>query len=183
MPLSCLLPFLLIDYLDLRNRVVRLTTTCVPSIVCFRCIEAMHGTSPPVSESSLGSYVAYYTSLFDFYWVKKTLSRERITGAQLGDKLYRIVCHYFCLSLILSYLMHYDFKPFPSAVQLDRYNLNMDLFMPGQLLNNYLYAVMTFFCLSLGWNMASISINLQGFRTALPFHNPLYTSKSPSDFW
>lgn len=182
-PLCCYLPFPVIDYLDLRNRVVRLTLTVVPCMVSFRCIEAMHGTSPPVAESSLGSYVAYYSSLFDFYWVKETLSRQRITGKQLGDRFYRITCHYLLLSLIVSYLMHYDFKPFPSPVQLDQYNLNMDLFMPGQLLNNYLYGVMTFFCLNLGWNMAALSINLQGFQTVLPFHNPLFTSRSPSDFW
>jgi hypothetical protein len=44
----------------------------------------------------------------------------------------------------------------------------------GQLLNNYLYALVTFFVLSLGWNLTPLSINFQGFRTEAPFHNPLF---------
>jgi hypothetical protein len=182
-PLACYFPFPIIDLLDLQSPFVRLSLAIVTTIVVFRCIEAMHDTSPAVVETSLAHYVAYYTSLFDFYWDPKTKSRERISAKQLAEKLYRITCHFFFLSLILSYLLHYDFRPFHSAVQLDHYHLTLELLAPGQLSNNYLYALMTFFILSLGWNLASLSTNFQGFRTVAPFHNPIFTSTSPSDFW
>jgi hypothetical protein len=182
-PLVCYLPFPLLEVLDVKSRVVRLALTTAPTIVSFRCIEAMHDTSPPVVETSIQHYVAYYTCLFDFYWDEKTKTRNKISAGELVHSIYRIICHFFFLSLITSYLFHYDFRPFPSAVELDQYHLTLELFEPGQLMNNYLYAVMTFFGLSLGWNMAALSTNLQGFRTVVPFHNPLFTSTSPSDFW
>mmetsp|Transcript_28540 Transcript_28540/g.47239 ORF Transcript_28540/g.47239 Transcript_28540/m.47239 type:complete len:419 (-) Transcript_28540:47-1303(-) len=182
-PLICYLPFPILELLDIKSRVVRLALTTAPTIVGFRCMEAMHGTSPAVAETSLLHYVAYYTCLFDFYWDEKTKTRDKISASELGHSVYRIVCHFFLLSLIVSYLLYYDFKPFASAVELDQYHLTLELLEPGQLFNNYLYAVMTFFGLSLGWNLAALSTNLQGFRTVVPFHNPLWTSRSPSDFW
>ena len=182
-PLACYFPFPILDLLNLQNRVFRLSLLSVPVTVAFRCMEAMHDTSPAVVETSLAHYVTYYTSVFDFYWIKTTKSRERISVKELVDKLYLVTCHFFCLSLLLSYLMHYDFRPFHSAVQLEQYHLTLELLAPGQLLNNYLYALLVFYTLSFLWNLDSLSKNLQGFRTVAPFHNPLFTSRSPSDFW
>jgi D-alanyl-lipoteichoic acid acyltransferase DltB (MBOAT superfamily) len=128
-------------------------------------------------------YITYYSSLFDFYWDEKTNSRERISAKELRLQLWRISTHLILLSVIHSYLDHYHFKPFPSPVQLDQYHISFDLLQPGQLLNNYLYALLTFFGLSLGWNLAALAFNLQGYRTVAPFDNPLFTSRSASDFW
>jgi hypothetical protein len=182
-PMICYIPFVIIEFLAIRSRVVRLALVTAPNLIVFRCLEAMYGTSPSVVETSLGHYVAYYTSLFDFYWNPDTKAREKITLGDLVGRLYRIKAHYVLVSLILSYLLHYDFKPFPSTIALDSYHLSTELFTPGQLLNNYLYALLIFFTLALGWNIAAFSFNLQGFRTVIPFHNPLFTSKSPTDFW
>ena len=182
-PVACYFPFILLELLALQSRFVRLCLVTTPNMVVFRCIEAMHDTSPAVVETSLGHYVAYYTSLFDFFWDEKTKSREKISAKELGDKLYRIACHFLFVSCMTSYLLHVDFKPFPSDVQVDRFHMASALFAPGHLLNNYLYALLLFFTLALGWNMAALSLNVQGYRTVIPFHNPMFTSKSASDFW
>jgi hypothetical protein len=182
-PTICYIPFVVIEFLAIRSRVVRLALVTAPNLVVFRCLEAMYGTSPSVVETSLGHYVAYYTSLFDFYWNPETKSRQKISWNDLFGRVYRIKAHYVLASLILSYMLHYNFKPFPSSVALDSYHISAKLFTFGQLLNNYLYALMIFFTLALGWNIAALSFNLLGFRTAIPFHNPIFTSKSPTDFW
>ena len=182
-PAACYFPFTVLEYLAIQSRVVRLCLVTTPTIVVFRCIEAMHDTSPSVVESSLGHYLAYYTSLFDFFWNDTTKSREKIPTRELGDKLYRIACHFLLVSFMTSFLLHFDFKPFPSEVQVDRFHLTSALFAPGHLLNNYLYTLLLFFTLALGMNMAALSLNAQGYRTVIPFHNPLFTSKSASDFW
>ena len=42
---------------------------------------------------------------------------------------------------------------------------------------------MTFFALSLGFNMCAFANNLQGVSHRQVFRNPLFSSASPSDFW
>lgn len=182
-PIICYFPFVVLEHLAIQSRCVRLCLVTTPNVVVFRCIEAMHDTSPAVVETSLGHYMTYYTSLFDFFWDDKTKTREKISAKELGDKVYRIVCHFLLVSCMTSFLLHFDFKPFSSDVEVDRFHLTPALFAPGHLLNNYFYAVLLFFTLSLSWNMAALSLNAQGYRTVIPFHNPLFTSKSASDFW
>jgi len=60
-PMSLYLPFYLLDALDLSNKILCLSTATL-SCVCFRCIEAMYGTSPDVVESSIWNYCLYYSS-------------------------------------------------------------------------------------------------------------------------
>jgi hypothetical protein len=143
----------------------------------------MHDTSPAVVETSLGHYVSYYTSVFDFLWDEKTNSREKVSAKELGDKVYRIACHFLLVSCMTSYLLHFNFKPFPSEVEVDKFHLTPALFAPGQLLNNYLYILLLYFTLALCMNMAALVLHAQGYRAVIPFHNPLFTSRSASEFW
>lgn len=134
------IPYPLIDYLGVTNRVLRMSLTVLPSNVTFRCIEAMHGTSPICVENSLTNYLIYYSSVVDFMWDKKTGQRMKNTLQGLFLYLCHIVIHIVMLSPLLSILFHYDYKPFPSNIALEKYNFSLELLKPAQLMNNYAYA-------------------------------------------
>lgn len=46
-----------------RNKVVCLGASTASSIIMFRCIEAMYGTSPEFAEMSISNYCTYYSSM------------------------------------------------------------------------------------------------------------------------
>lgn len=100
----------------------------------------MHNTSPPFVETTLSSYVQYYSSLFHFSWNPKTKAPEPITTSELLSVFLRILVYFHLVSIVLSLLMHYDFQPFPSDVALDRFHLSLDIFQPRHLANAYLLA-------------------------------------------
>ena len=134
------LPHPLINYLGLTNRALRMSLTTLPCNVTFRCIEAMHGTSPVCVEDSLTNYLIYYSSVVDFMWDEKSRERIKITSRELLQHLWKITIQMLILSPLLSTLFQFDYKPFPSDVVLEDYHLSLDLLKPGQLMNNYIYA-------------------------------------------
>lgn len=182
-PLALYLPYEILELLDVQNKAVKLSLSTLPTVVAFRTIEAMYGTSPPVVESSLGTYIAYYSSLMHCEWDLKTLQRRRITSSELLETFGRIAFHFHLISVLLSVAMHFEYQPFPSKVPLDSFFVSWDLFAPSHLLNCYLLALVTFYMLSTAFELTAVSDNARGFYTKSIFHNPLWTSRSPSEFW
>jgi len=183
-PIVLQLPYPIITYLKLRNHVLRMSLAVLPSNVTFRCIEAMHGTSPsPAVEESLQNYLTYYSVLIDYVWNDKTRKRERITPKQFASLMGQMGMHFCGVSIMLSWLLNCEqkFKPFgPSNLKLDSYQI---AWKPNDLANNYVYAVTLFFILSLSFSVGGLSNNIQGYLTRKAFLNPLWTSTSPQDFW
>ena len=134
------IPYTLIDYLGVTNRVLRMSLTTLPCNVTFRCIEAMHGTSPACVEDSLMNYLIYYSSVVDFVWDQKTGMRIKITIQEFLMHLWKITIQLLLLSLVLSFLYHFNYKPFPSDIVLNEYSFSLALLKPAQLMNNYIYA-------------------------------------------
>ena len=63
-PLACFIPYMLLDFLDVRNKAIKLAACNIPSIVVFRTIEAMMDTAPTkVVEASIQNYMVYYTTI------------------------------------------------------------------------------------------------------------------------
>ena len=183
-PAVCYFPFIVLEHLAIQSRFVRLCLVTTPNIVVFRCIEAMHDTSPAVVETSLGHYVAVlHEPLWLFLGWRDEIAGEDFCKGAWWQALSN------CLALSVGIVHDFLLAPvrlqaFPILkLQLDQFHSTPALFAPGHLVNNYLYALLLYFTLALGWNMASLSLNAQGYRTVIPFHNPLFTSKSPSDFW
>lgn len=137
-PFALIIPYHILETLHLENIVLKMTTGTIPTVIFFRCTAAIHNTSPPVVESSLGSYLLYCSSMVPYVWDEKTLQRIKITSAEMLTNVWRVVTQYTMLSLLISYLLAYEFKPFESDVVLEEFHLTMDLFKPGQLMNNYL---------------------------------------------
>ena len=134
------LPFQLLEDWDIQNHCLKMGVAPLPMIVVFRTIEAMYDTSPPVVETSLANYVTYYTAVMHHVWDATTKTRVKITPPQLWSNIFRILQYYFLLSLSLSFMVHFDFTPFPSPVVLDEFHFNWDLIRPAHIANSYLLA-------------------------------------------
>jgi hypothetical protein len=142
LPISALLPFYLLELLNIRNKVVTLSSTTVMTVIFFRCIEAMYGTAPnqAVMESSLWNYCAYYSSVAPFVWDVKAKRRKSITIRQLFSSLIDILLHFLAVSVVVSLLIPYRYKPFDDPVHLTELRISWDLVSKEHLLNSYCHA-------------------------------------------
>jgi hypothetical protein len=158
LPVSIYIPFWLLEFLDLRNRVINLSASTVQTVVFFRCLEAMYNTSPEVAETSLFNYLCYYSSVAPLLWDSKTKALKKITGSELLFATLEICVYFTATSVILSFLMHFNYKPFDSPVQLNQLEWSLDILSPAHIGNAYLHFgrlslfkpttfASTFFCL------------------------------------
>ena len=142
------------------------------SILCFRCLEAMYGTSPNVTESSIWNYCCYYSNMVRFeigfllacypswnethqhnffnsfhspcdkapyVWSTKARGIEKTSGTIFFNSFIERLFNFVALSLVLSFLMHFDFEPFEDRIALTGFNVSRDLFSLGHLYNSYLF--------------------------------------------
>lgn len=166
-PLSLALPFFLIEYLDVMGPFPKFGLFCIPTQTTFRCIEAMHGTSPPSVETSVAHYMTYYTCTMDFQWDPKTNRRVRITNAELARRNLELLWEFLCLSVVLSYLIQYDFKPFSSDMVVHHFGIGPELLSPHHVANTFLYAgerQRGLCCCCLHWN------DFSHFVSCIPTH-------------
>lgn len=183
-PLACHLPFRLLQVLGIENRVLKMSCTTLACVVSFRCVEAMYQTSLNTAvEASLSNYVVYYSSLINPLWDIKTNQRVLVTRKEVLCNLWTITCQYLILSVVLSYLLAFNFQPFYSQVHLEQFHISWNMIQPGQLANNYLVAILTFYALCVGFNITGFVNNLQGYSVKDVLYNPLFRTRSPSDFW
>ena len=183
-PLALYIPFYLLEELDIQNKALRLSLSTLPYVVFFRCMEAMFKTpSNIVVEVAMGNYVTYYTTLMTFDWSTKTLNRRRITAKELLSAIGILILAFVRISLLLSFMMHFDFAPFKSPVKLDDYHLSLDLLSPAHLGNTYFLGLLTYSYLSMGLSMTAFSEQAKGYYVEPIFLNPMIKSRSCSEFW
>jgi hypothetical protein len=182
-PLSLYLPFYLLEAWEMHNRVVNLGLTTVMSVIFFRCIEAMYGTSPSLVANSLSNYLAYYSSIVPFVWDPVTKSRQRISSSKLRTAFLEIAGAFTGVSLLLSVLKHYDFRPFPSSVPLDHIEWTWEIFSPNHIANAYLHAWLIYGTLKTGFELTAFNENIKGFDTHRIFDQPFLKSQTPTEFW
>jgi hypothetical protein len=142
LPVSLFIPFYLLETLDIRNKVITLSSTTVMTVIFFRCIEAMYGTSPnnAVMESSMWNYCSYYSSVAPFVWDSKTKQRKVVTIKRLFLSTVDILVHFLAVSVFLSLLIPYRYKPFDDPVHLTELKVSWDLIRKEHLLNSYCQA-------------------------------------------
>jgi hypothetical protein len=182
-PASVFIPFQLLEALELQNRVVNLSLSTVMTVIFFRCIEAMYGTSPPCVELSLSNYVGYYSAIVPFVWDPKTQSRQRISFAKLRSVFLEIMGAFTGVSLLLSFLRHHDYRPFPSYLPFDRYEWTWELFSFNHIANAYLHAWLIYLTLKTGFELSAFNENIKGYDTYRLFDQPFFKSRSPTEFW
>mmetsp|Transcript_7014 Transcript_7014/g.14939 ORF Transcript_7014/g.14939 Transcript_7014/m.14939 type:complete len:418 (-) Transcript_7014:328-1581(-) len=181
-PMSLYLPFYLLDALDLSNKILCLSTATL-SCVCFRCIEAMYGTSPDVVESSIWNYCLYYSSPVPFVWNAKTGDRQKITRTAFVCSLMERLLNFMALSLVLSVMDHFDYKPFEDRVELARLHISHHLFSLGHLYNSYCITILLYLTLNNLFEINAFQEKAKGLATKKIFNSPLTKSKTPTEFW
>ena len=185
LPIALYLPFYFLELFDIRNKVVTLSSTTVMTVIFFRSIEAMYGTSPNngVMESSLMNYVGYYSSVAPFVWDPKTGKRKSITVRQLVSSVVDSVATFLAVSLVLSVLIHYRYRPFDDPVHLTQLSVSVDMISKEHLLSSYCHAVLVYLTLKMGFDLTAFGENIKGYATDTIFDAPLTNSRSPTEFW
>eukprot|EP00980_Cylindrotheca_fusiformis_P001575 scaffold360_cov107-Cylindrotheca_fusiformis.AAC.5 len=183
-PMSCYLPFYLLELLDSRSRPLNLTFSVLMTCVSFRCIEAMFDTSPPVVESSLLNYMAYYSSPVPFVWDEKANGRKRASLAKVASFASEIFVSFIIVSMLLSFLMHFDFRPFgEDSVPFESFHWTWDLFSLRHFGNAYFHSLLIYFTLSVGFNLSALAEMIKGYDVRRIFDSPFLLSRSPTEFW
>jgi hypothetical protein len=129
---------LMLECLDIHNKDLKIVPSMLTTVIVCRCLEAVHGTSPPVVEYSLGNYMAYYSTMIHCYWDNKTKCRVPIKPVNAFLQFLRVAGMFVALSILGSFLLHFNFRVFDSPVELDSFDLSWDLLHPGHLANCYL---------------------------------------------
>lgn len=183
-PIALYFPYMIIETLQIHSKVIKMAAGTSSFIIGFRTVEAMYGTSPHTVETSLTTYLNYYSTLLHFEWDPKTSTRRKIKARELLVNAGLLMAVFHLLSLVLSFELHYNFEPFLSSkVKLNEFHFNSDLLSPAHLGNAYCLAVLTYLTLFFGFELTSLGEQFKGYYTPPVFFNPLYTSRSPSEFW
>jgi len=182
-PFSLYLPFLLIETFQIQHKLATLSASAVMSVLFFRVIEAMYGTSPPYVTKSLSNYVGYMSSCIPYVWDPKTESRTKISASRLMENFLRVMGAFILASTILSFLRHYDYLPFSSTVKLDQMELTWELLSLDHIRNAYLHAWLIFGTLVTAFEGAAFAENIKGHDTHHIFRNPFLRSRTPTEFW
>jgi hypothetical protein len=182
-PIAIYLPFFFLEFLDLRNKVIALSASTLMTVICFRCIEAMYNTSPDVVETSIENYIAYYSSIVPFVWDSKTKERKKITASELISSFVGILVFFTATSLLLSFLMYTNYRPFDSPVRLDGMEWSIDLLTPAHIGNAYFHVLLLYCTLKTGFDLTAFGENLKGVASQKIFDSPFVGTRSLTDFW
>jgi hypothetical protein len=183
LPIAIYIPFFLLEYFDMRNRVLNLSASTVMTVIFFRCLEAMYNTSPDFVELSLQNYVAYYSSIAPFAYDPKTKARKRVTGAELLSAFVENALTFTAASLVLSFVMHHNFRIFDSPVEYNKLEWSLRLLSPAHIGNAYFHAILLYCTLKIGFELNCFGENAKGVSTKKVFDSPFLKSTSPTDFW
>mmetsp|Transcript_1605 Transcript_1605/g.3326 ORF Transcript_1605/g.3326 Transcript_1605/m.3326 type:complete len:415 (+) Transcript_1605:83-1327(+) len=183
-PLSFYLPFALLEFLDIRNRVICLSASTLMTCVTFKCIEAMYNTSPAVVESSLLNYVAYYSSPVSFVWDDKKQCRKPVPSSKVASFAGEVFFYYMSASVVLSFLKHYDYQPFGGEItQYDKFHFGWEVLSLEHLGNAYFHALLVYLILCTGFNLNALNEMVKGADVMAIFDSPFLKSRTPTEFW
>lgn len=183
-PASMYLPFALLEFLDIRNRIICLSASILMTCVTFRCIEAMYNTSPAVVESSLFNYVAYYSSPVSFVWDEKKKCRKPADLSKVVSFAGEVLFYFLSASVVLSFVKHYDYQPFGGEItQYDKFHFGWELLSWQHLGNAYCHGLVVYLTLNTGFNLNALNEMIKGADVMIIFDSPFLKSRTPNDFW
>jgi hypothetical protein len=184
-PFTLWMPFVVIPWLGLENMILMVSVASTPTMVIFRCKEAMYGTSPPVVEKDIGTYCAYYSSVIPFRYDPEKQTSVKATFGDFLSKLRAYLANLAITVPVFSVMQSCKYSLFPSPREIGGpLPSPMYLFHWGHLLNNLAVAGLTSVSLEGGTLGVSLgTILLSGNTTEDMMKSPMTLSTSPSDFW
>ncbi|KAL7472334.1 hypothetical protein ACHAXS_012670 [Conticribra weissflogii] len=184
-PFAIAFPFYAIPYFDVQNRAVLVSVAATPTLIGFRCLEALYGFSPPAVEDTLWHYCIYYSSVIEFVFDEKTRLPAVASKGEVYEKGKTFAINFMFSCLLLSFMESFEYRPFHCAIEEDGKSFRLSRFIhPGHIANNFLSAVSTSLTISTGTVAFGFGIcALFRIRTLDVFDNPMFGSTSVSDFW
>lgn len=111
-PFLLYLPFVVIDYFDLRNMALILCAVgSTPSLLLFRCVEAMHKTLPTFAQRDFRGFMLYYTGTLQFRF-DDVGEPIRLTRKDAYQKTLRFISVMLQTSLLYSILIPSNYSLF-----------------------------------------------------------------------
>lgn len=93
-------------------------------------------TFDPLTFKNLTTKIRLWMKI-PYVWNPKTNGREKITATKLIRSFTERLWGFAVLSLVLSLLIHFEYKPFDDRVDLTSFKFSRDLFSFGHLCNSY----------------------------------------------
>jgi len=185
LPVTVILPYEAIKFLNLRNRVLMFSLTCQPSLMSFRILEALFGTSPHGVELSLGNYGTYHATTLECIVDERTNHPSKATREHVKLKLRMTIISFCLLSALLSITAPSSHAPFDVRMPANTLDHGFwDLVHVGHLANNFIGAALVQLCIMFGSETLGLVLGVTvGIKLVSVFENPLLESSSPSNFW
>jgi len=176
-------PLWMIDHLHLESLNHKMLIISLPSSLSLRCLEAMFGCTPEEPKKNILNYITYATigSCFD----STTQEPIRTTRSSFYSTLRNFSLSGLAFNVLLSLLAPSKFAPFETkAVGISHFHDFVNMFSVNHLINNFLMTLLLSSALSYFSMGISLIYNIFfQVQTVKLVHNPIFNSKSPSDFW
>ena len=151
------------------------------ALLSFRCLEAMHGTLPPLAEESFVKFIMYNATTVQFNFDPKTHNAIPFTVKEFIQRSAVFLGLFVQATICYSFLLPTNYNLFPRRIPISSIS---DLFYWGNLLHNLVMASFTSIFLDAGCTGLGILTSLlTGYSTMSFNDNPLTQSTSVSDFW
>jgi len=200
-PLTALIPIVVLEQLDITNKVLRfIGCSIIPVLTFFHISEALNGYSPPGTEDSFRDYLTYNLAILPIQYAKEdngkknddkkqnsTNKRDHLkaTRDSIISGLTAFLMHFFIMGMSMSLLIDYNFEPFETSADGNVTSFDIWHFFDLNLIkNNVLLAV--HFQISLTTFISALSVLVQlmlGIQTKGAMKNPIFTSTSIAEFW
>ena len=181
-PIALGMPFPFIEQFDIRALSLRLCLIAAPLSCTLKTLEAIYGFTPEYATVSIHEFLAHFA--FILYPKRDhTTRRQRVprTRASYWNCMRALLHQMLHNGILYSMFLPCAFQPLlPSRPDTDMY-VAIDV---KQLLNTLLAAILL--SLSLVFSMNGVAAIVQlvgGFQTENVVNDPIFGSKSPSDFW
>ena len=137
LPIITYSPFFMIQYFDLRNRVLMMSTTNVPIVLFFNTLEVLGGSPLSLRQDSLKNCIVSYAVILDCIFDPKTKSFSTVKREDILCKLKQFLLVLIGCSLIFS-IMAPTFTPLIVNVAAHTTNHSLyDIVNLSHLINNF----------------------------------------------
>jgi len=200
-PLTALMPIVVLQQLDISNKVLRfIATGILPVLTFFHISEALNGYSPSGTEDSFREYLTYNLAILPIEYAKEdygkknddkkqnsTNKREplRATRDSIISVLAAFLMQVIMMGISMSLLIGYNFEPFETTADGNVTSFDIwHIFDLNLIKNNIVTTV--FFQISLTTFIVALGLVVQltlGIQTKGAMKNPVFTSTSIAEFW
>jgi len=186
LPFWMSMPIYYLQFIGVRNLIVRFVSGClVPVVSMFRATEAAHGFAPEHCTRSARDYVTYYASLLVFSRDEKG-NYIRCSWRKVAQHGYNFLGYLVILGLFNSIVMTSDDVVVfggPISNRIEWYS--PERYATWELYaNNMIHAVLfQLYLTTYAEGMTLVWTSFSGYQVDQVMKNPMFESKSPSDFW